>query len=254
MDLNIYQKKVLSQWGQDGVIEKIFDVIGTTNKYFVEFGSSGDDIGMGNTSYLRRYGFTGLLMDGSEKPYDKKVNNKIYDVKIEFISSSNINKLFKKYNVPIEFDFLSIDIDGQDFHVWNKLEKYSPRVVSIEMNYHIEPGKDKVMPLIDDWVWSGNEFSGSSVTALRKLGNIKGYALVATCMSDAIFVRNDLIIDKDNNLLFKNINNEIELVKLNTDIYYENLKFKFNLNHFDVEFFSSSEKYISNEEYILNEE
>lgn len=37
MDLNNYQKRVLSQWGQDGVIEKIFDVIGTTNKYFVEF-------------------------------------------------------------------------------------------------------------------------------------------------------------------------------------------------------------------------
>ena len=40
-DLNNYQKRVLSQWGQDGVIEKIFDIIGTTNKYFVEFGSSG---------------------------------------------------------------------------------------------------------------------------------------------------------------------------------------------------------------------
>ena len=41
MDLNLYQKRVLSQWGQDGVIEQIFDVVGTTNKYFVEFGSSG---------------------------------------------------------------------------------------------------------------------------------------------------------------------------------------------------------------------
>jgi hypothetical protein len=248
MDLNIYQKKVLSQWGQDGVIEKIFDVIGTTNKYFVEFGSSGNDTGMGNTAYLRNRGFNGLLMDGYEKPYGGDVNDRKYDVKIEFISSSNINELFKKYNVPNEFDFLSIDIDGQDFHVWNKLEKYSPRVVSIEMNYHIEPGKDKVMPLNDNWVWNGTAISGSSVTALKKLGNKKGYALVATCMSDAIFVRNDLIIDKDNNLLFKNINNEIELVKLNTDIYYENLKYNFDSNHFDIDFFSSSDKYISNEE------
>jgi hypothetical protein len=245
MDLNIYQNRVLSQWGQDGVIEKIFDVIGTTNKYFVEFGSSGNDSGMGNTAYLRRRGFDGLLMDGSERPYNNDVTDKKYDVKIEFISSSNINELFKKYNVPKEFDFLSIDIDGQDFHVWNKLENYSPRVVSIEMNYHIEPGKDRVMPLDDNWIWPGNEMSGSSVTALKRLGNKKGYALVATCMSDAIFVRNDLIFDKDNNsVLFKNINDEYELVSLNTDIYYENLNRGYRSETFDVPFFSPSKLYL----------
>jgi len=244
MDLNVFQKRVLSQYGQDGVIEKIFDVIGTTNKYFVEFGSSGNDSGMGNTAYLRRRGFNGLLMDGSERPYGNDVNDRIYDVKIEFISSSNINDLFKKYNVPNEFDFLSIDIDGQDFHVWNKLQDYSPRVVSIEMNYHIEAGKDKVMPLNDNWIWPGNAISGSSITALKKLGNKKGYALVATCMSDAIFVRNDLIFDKDNKVLFANINNEFELVRLNTDIYYENLKYGFQSNYFDIPFFSSADIYI----------
>jgi len=64
-------------------------------------------------------------------------------------------------------------------------------------------------------------------------------------MSDAIFVRNDLIFDGDkNSFLFKNINNEDELVRLNTDIYYENLKYKFSLNHFDNPFFSSSDKYL----------
>jgi hypothetical protein len=230
--------------GQDGVIEKIFDIIGTTNKYFVEFGSSGNDSGMGNTAYLRRRGFDGLLMDGSKRPYNEDINDKKYDVKIEFITSSNINELFIKYNVPEEFDFLSIDIDGQDFHVWNNIEKYKPRVVSIEINYSIEPGNDKVMPLDDNWIWKGNEMSGSSVTALKKLGNKKGYSLVATCMSDAIFVRNDLIFNENKSELFKNINNEYELVRLNTYIYYENLKFNFSKNHFEIPFFSSSEKYL----------
>jgi len=245
MDLNEFQKRILSQWGQDGVLEKIFDTIGTTNKYFVEFGSSGNDSGMGNTAYLRRRGFDGLLMDGSERPYNNDINDKKYNVQIEFIKSSNINELFKKHNVPQEFDLLSIDIDGQDFHVWNKLENYSPRVVSIEMNFHIEPGTDKVMYLDDNWVWPGNEFSGASVTALKKLGNKKGYALVATCMSDAIFVRNDLIFDKDkNDVLFKNINNEFELVRLNTDIYIENSRYIFTENHFDVPIFSSSKNYL----------
>lgn len=242
MDLNIHQKRILSQFGQDGVLEKIFDIIGTTNKYFVEFGSSGNDSGMGNTAYLRRSGFDGLLMDGSVKPYGNDIHDKRYDVKIEFITASNINQLFEKYDVPYEFDLLSIDIDGQDFHVWNSIQ-YSPRVVSIEMNYHIEPGFDKVMPLNDQYVWDGTEISGASITALKKLGNKKGYALVATCMSDAIFVRNDLILG-DNGPLFKNINNEYELVRLNTDIYYENLKYNFTIQHFEIPLFTSSSNYI----------
>ena len=244
MDLNLFQKRILSQWGQDGVIEKIFETIGSTNKFFVEFGSSGNDTGMGNTAYLRRSGFDGLLMDGYDRPYGNDINDKKYDVKIEMIKASNVNYLFKKYNVPREFDFLSIDIDGQDFHVWNKLKYYSPRVVSIEMNYHIEPGKDRVMPLDDNWVWKGNEMAGASVTSLKKLGNKKGYTLVATCMSDAIFVRNDLILDKNNNNLFKNINDEYELVKLNTDIYNENKKYRFSSAHFDISFFSSSDNFL----------
>jgi len=245
MDLNLFQKRVLSQWGQDGVLEKIFDIIGTTNKYFVEFGSSGNDTGMGNTAYLRRRGFNGLLMDGYERPYGDSVTDRIYDVKIEFISASNINQLFKKYDVPQEFDFLSIDIDGQDFHVWNSLANFSPRVVSIEMNYHIAPGFDKVMRLDDNWVWPGNHLSGASVTALKKLGNKKGYSLVATCMSDAIFVRDDLIKGSDGQDLFRNVNDEFELVRLNTDIAKENSNYNFTNSIFDIPFFTSSDKYLS---------
>uniref|UniRef100_A0A6C0ESA2 Methyltransferase FkbM domain-containing protein n=1 Tax=viral metagenome TaxID=1070528 RepID=A0A6C0ESA2_9ZZZZ len=244
-DLNLFQTTVLSEWGQDGVLEKIFDIIGTTNKFFVEFGSSGNDSGKGNTAYLRRRGFDGLLMDGSERPYNIDILDKKHEVKIEFIKASNINELFKKYNVPNEFDFLSIDIDGQDFHVWNSIDSmYIPRVVSIEMNYHIEPGIDKVMHVDENWIWPGSEQSGASVTALKKLGNKKGYSLVATCMSDAIFVRNDLVKDSDNNELFKNINDEYELVKLNTDIKEQNSKFNFDKNHFDRPLFLTSEHFL----------
>ena len=160
------------------------------------------------------------------------------------INSNNI--LTKEQYFPQkEFDFLSIDIDGQDFHVWNNLDvKYNPRVVSIEINYHISPLKDKVMPLNDNWIWKGNEMSGASVLAVKKLGNKKNYSLVATCMSDAIFVRNDLLYDINGICLFKNINNEVELVKLNVDIANENLKYNFKDDHFDYNFFSSSDVFI----------
>jgi hypothetical protein len=64
-------------------------------------------------------------------------------------------------------------------------------------------------------------------------------------MSDAIFVRNDLIYDENNNSLFMNVNDEYELVKLNTDIYNENAKYNFNADMFDIPFFSPSDTFIN---------
>lgn len=244
MDLNAFQKRVHSQFGQDGVIEQIFKSVGTTNRYFVEFGSSGNDTGLGNTSYLRKSGFGGLLMDGYDRPYGEDVHDRKYDVKIEFVKPSNIEALLKKYSVPEEFDFLSIDIDGQDFHVWNRIIDYSPRVVSIEMNYHIAPGLDRVMRLDDNYTWDGSEWTGASVTALKRLGNRKGYDLVCTCMSDAIFVRNDLTSDPVGRPLFRNMNDEKELVRLNTDIREQNALSNYAYNHFDRAFFSRSTDYL----------
>ena len=246
IDLNDYQTKVLSQWGQDGVLEKIFDTIGVTNRFFVEFGSNGNDNGLGNTAQLRRKDFDGLLMDGSERPYSANYNKeRNYKVQIEFITASNINILFDKYNVPNEFDLLTIDDDGQDFHIWNALDvKYSPRVVTIEMNHMIEPGLDKVMDIKDDFVWEGDDKFGASVTSLKLLGIKKGYSLVATCMSDAVFVRNDLIYDKDTIPFFININDEHELVRRNIDIANELKNNYLYENQFNIPFFHNSTEYL----------
>jgi hypothetical protein len=245
IDLSSFEKTILSQWGQDGVLDKIFELIGTTNKYFVEFGSSGTDEGMGNTAYLRRSGFDGLLMDGSDKPYGQTVDNRKYDVKIEMVSAININHLFAKYSVPTEFDLLSIDIDGQDFHVWNAIEdKYKPRVVSIEVNFHINAGTDKVMPLNNSFIWGGNDQCGASITALKKLGNKKGYSLIAFPGSDLIFIRNDILETlKSQNVFFSNINNEYELEKLNKlnpRCYW----LPWNQNNFTSEFWKSSDVFL----------
>ena len=100
------------------------------------------------------------------------------------------------------------------------------------------------MNWIEDWIWNGSEISGSSITAMKNLGMSKNYSLVATCMSDAVFIRNDLIADKNGMALFKNVNDEVELVKGNTDIYNENLKFKFSENHFDISFFKQSYNFL----------
>ena len=211
MNINFldYQKKVLSQFGQDGVIEKIFELIKPVNKFFVEFGSNGRDDSQGNTAYMRSYGFDGLLMDGADSPYGIE-GEKQYPVKIEFITVENIIELFKKYNVPKDLDFLSIDIDGNDYWILKEiLTQYQPQVICIESNYCLPVEKWMVQKYNPDFVWGGDTRHGASYRALLSLGIKNKYSLVAICGCDMIFIKNESIPD---NLTIENVNNIEKLI------------------------------------------
>ena len=186
--INQFEKKLYSQNGEDGIINAIFTKIGLTNKFFVEFG-----VGNGtecNTRYLREQkNWTGLMMDGHENPPE--------NVKIEFITAENIQHLFDKYNVPKEFDLLSIALDFNDFWVWNAIKEYKPRVVIVKYNSTIPFSKSKVVKYDSQGAWDGTNFFGASLTAMIELGKAKGYTLVG-CDNrgiNAFFVADDLIDD-----------------------------------------------------------
>jgi len=119
--------------------------------------------------------------------------------------------LLEKYKVPRVFDFLSIDIDGEDFWVAGSvdLEKFKPRVVSIEFNPEIPPPRTIIQIHRKDWVWSGDSRYGCSITAAKDLLNWMGYTLVAASGVDAIFIANEEI--EKNNLQFKYANNEYKI-------------------------------------------
>src|SRR5262249_46135622 len=60
------ERKVFSQNHEDGLIEAIFEVLGTTNKYYVEFGV--ETCSECNTKNLwKNFGWTGTLLDGSPR-------------------------------------------------------------------------------------------------------------------------------------------------------------------------------------------
>ena len=160
----------------------------------------------------------GLLMDGSEYPYNEK-HKEDFERKIEFITAENINKLFQKHNVPDYIDFLSIDVDGEDYWIIKNLNiaKYRPSVICIETNYHIHPDLKLVQRHNPTHIWEGNYKFGCSSSALLDLLNKKNYSMVAYTGPDCIFVHNDVI--EKNNLKFKGQNNVIDLGVLKGPIW-----------------------------------
>lgn len=182
--------------GQDGIHEKLCEVLPIKNKFFVEFGSAGTWEGQGNTPFLRSIGWTGLLMDRDLN------DNRDFDVKKEFVTADNIQSLLEKYNVPKEFGFLSIDVDGQDYWIWKAITDWSPDIVCIESNHAIDLDRSITVPKNNEWKWDGSEYYGASRLAMLKLGRSKGYALVAICVTDMIFIKEKFL----NDLEFKDVN------------------------------------------------
>jgi hypothetical protein len=190
-DITRYERRIGSQNGEDGVLEAILAKIGTTNRYFVEFGSG--NLSECNTVYLARWkGWKGLWMDTTYLDQRGRV-------KQECITAENVEALFRKYQAPREFDLLSIDIDGNDYWVWKAITNYHPRVVVIEYNATIPPTESKTIPYDTNYMWDGStNYFGASLLALKRLGEQKGYTLIGCESSgtNAFFVRQALVQDR----------------------------------------------------------
>ena len=186
-DLERFERKFTSQSGEDGVVAAIFAMVGVKDRFYVEFGC-GDGLQC-NTARLRRQGWRGLLMDGMAEPAapDTRIHR-------EWIDADNINALFAKHGVPREFDLLSIDLDGNDYWVWQALE-YRPRVVICEYNANLGPTERLAIPYEPDHQWDGTDHYGASLTALDHLAREKGYTLLYCNRTgvNAFFLRDDLV-------------------------------------------------------------
>lgn len=199
-DICDFEQTIYSQNGEDGILKMIFSKIGTTNKYCVEFGA-GNGWWFSNVYYFITKGWDSLQMDKgwvhSPLLKIKKRRNIKADVKNEFVTPENIEILFKKYNVPNEFDLLSIDIDSYDYWVWKAIKNYSPRVIVIEYNVKIPITESKTMKYDSEHCNKSSDYFGASLLALYNLGKEKGYTLLG-CESkgaNAFFLRNDVIKD-----------------------------------------------------------
>lgn len=191
--LQQYRKTYFSQNGEDGMLEHILSKI-PNNKWAVEFGAW-DGKYLSNTyHFIERHGYSAILIEGDgAKMMDLKRNTEQFGDKVKCINafvepsgSNSLDNLLKSTTIPVDFDLLSIDIDGMDYFIWKSLLNYRPKVVIIEINIADKPGRDRIHnDAKSEYVWGE---SGSSIDAVKKLANEKDYALIANVACNAIFV------------------------------------------------------------------
>lgn len=198
-----YEFKVFSQFGEDGIIQRLTQVVPIEHRTFIEFGV--EDFFESNCRFLlMKDNWKGFVIDGSAKNIGKLKNAYFYwKHQIEaidaFITKENINGLLQRSGFHPDLGILSIDIDGNDYHILEAIEGFKPRILICEYN-SIFGGIRKISVPYDPAFRRtkkhySNLYFGASLAAITMLANRKGYTLVGTNRigSNAFFVRNDVM-------------------------------------------------------------
>jgi hypothetical protein len=187
--LEEHRSDVYSQFGEDGMIQKALEVLPEGSRWCVELGAW-DGRHLSNTHRLMAEdGWSGVFIEGAPTRFTElcetyRGNDRAHCVNAfaSFHGSNTLDDLLASTPIPEHFDLLSLDVDGNDFHLWRSLERHHPRLVVVEFNATI--------PNDIDWVQEADPdvHQGSSLAAFVRLGRDKGYELVATSDFNAFFV------------------------------------------------------------------
>ena len=198
-EINQYEFKKTSQNNEDGIIQYIFDKIQLKKINFIEIGF--DYYENNSINFLYKVN-KGLFIDGSNEKVLKlrsilKLFYPFKNIKVlsKFVHRDNLNEMINDYfSEKEELDFLSIDVDGNDYYLFENL-LIKPKIICIEYNFWYGSNIKCSIPYDKNFIWKqGSLYSGVSLNALCSLAKNKGYHLIAldTNCVNAFFIRSDL--------------------------------------------------------------
>ncbi len=193
-----FNLRLFSSLEEDGIILQIIAALNIKQGYFLDIGSN-DCINSNCANLVFNLNWSGVFIDANQHLLNIGKRNYNFFKKnkdLKFVNSMlyphNINQIIKANATTLDIDFMNIDIDGNDYAIWEAIEIVNPKVVLIENK--IEYGKfDIVVPVSEQFL--PNQW-GASIVSVTNLANQKGYTLIATNKQgfNAFYVRNDLFI------------------------------------------------------------
>jgi hypothetical protein len=189
-----YRSNIASQRGEDGVIQRIFEILPPpiqprAARKFVEFGAWDGKYLSNCFNLAENFSWEGIFIEGNQEKFKDLIathgNNtklKLINKFVEIFGESTLDQILLDASFPKDFDLLSIDIDGTDYFVWESLQEFRPLVVVIEFN----PTIPNDVVFVQEKNASINQ--GCSLSALVRLGKAKGYELICCTEWNAFFV------------------------------------------------------------------
>ena len=194
--------QVYSQWGEDGIIDWLINKFPEIPKSFLEIGTQ--DYTESNTRFLLiNRNWDGFLIEADKAAIKDIKSQRVYwkhNLRAinEFITKDNINNIIKKFNIPKKLGLLSLDIDGVDYWVLNKLSVLDPSIIICEYNSLFGQKKSVTVPYKENFIRSdmhhSNLYYGASIKAFIDLMKKKNYFLIGTnsAGNNAFFVKKNI--------------------------------------------------------------
>jgi hypothetical protein len=224
-NFEIYKKKVFSQWGEDGIIEEILKRLkDVSDKQCCEFGAWDGKFLSNTYNLIANHNYEAILIEADIKLFNLLNINfpekKIIKINkfVNFTGENTLDNILEKTHFNKDFDFLSIDIDGCDYYIFESLSKFTPKLICVEFNPSIAKGinfvQEKNMEIKQ----------GSSAKSIIDLGLKKNYFPIASTNCNLFFIHNnfkkfitnsdkfninELLLDLDDNFLFYSYDGEI---------------------------------------------
>ena len=198
----LYGRKAYSNGEDDGIITEIFRRIKPDNKLFIEIGC-GDGL-ENNTHFLLLCGWKGLWLDGDSNNTNRLISAVGADcfknllIKNAFVTLNNTNSLIEEatnYFGQKEIDFFSIDIDGNDRHIVERVLQagWFPKVFCVEYNAKLFPPCAQEVAYNEQHTWAQDDYMGVSLQSWVNLLSSYQYTLITCDISgvNAYFVRKE---------------------------------------------------------------
>jgi len=184
-----------SHLDEEAVLALFLQRLGTVEKYAVDIGAS-DGVTMSNTFALFRDGWKGLAVEYDGERFARlamehaELGTALARAKV---TPLNVADLLRAYDVPQDFTFLSLDIDGYDYFVLEALlGAFRPKLICAEINEKIPPPLEFTVKWNPAFAWSGDHFYGQSIAQLGALVEASGYELLELHYNNAFLAPREL--------------------------------------------------------------
>jgi hypothetical protein len=184
-----YECKVYSQWGEDGILDFLFDTLSIDKPCILEFGVG--DFSECNSRFSAEYRNANLFLVDSRQDLFPSVKSSslfwksIIEVRNSWITPTSARELLSEASKALgRIDCVSLDIDGNDYWVLKDLDLSQVSIIVVEYNPVFGSDLAVTVPRDDEFdrtrAHHSNLYYGASLMAWIKLFDTKGFVFLGS--------------------------------------------------------------------------
>ena len=182
VNLAASERSAFSPGGEDGILEKIFEIVPPRHRFLVDLGAGDGLNGSSSRNLFAEHGWRGVVMepdaDLGQALLDRYADDDAVVAVRGLVDPGSIEIILERQGVLRDLDLVIIGLEANDWYVWRAIHDFRPSVVLVQYNAAFVPPQTMVIDYHPFNYWDGSIYFGASIQSLANLGKRKGYELL----------------------------------------------------------------------------